>query len=76
MAQPDINVVHQLVFEAPLRPDHFFARVGIIGRRHGACDRAGSALVALLEIRTTHLLQLLDELQIRLNLNCFGYLTG
>jgi hypothetical protein len=50
MAQPDVRIGHEAIFQAPLGPDHLFPGKGFSMVRQLADDGAGGALEALLQV--------------------------
>ena len=49
VAQPDVRIGRDFVFQTPGSPNHLLAGIRMVGRGHRAGDRTSSALIALLE---------------------------
>jgi hypothetical protein len=67
MAQPNIAVANEAVFEAPGGGQHLFARKGFFVRRDGAGHGAGGALEALFNILAAKLAYFFDKFDIRID---------
>jgi len=74
VAQPDVRVIEQFVFEAPLSPNHLLPRIRPVVRRDAACYRAGGTLIALLQVTGSGSYEVLRELKIGFGYNvvCHG----